>query len=207
VTLYWACTYWQEQQEKTGSEIAEGISLALNRFGTHMLECMFGIYRSAQHDDMRMTKMVEVQATGIMIQEIMKELELHPYIRRHKIDAGCTLTGDNLDGITIDFSTCMTQIDLINVQVTRQKEFERINNEIENAEGDKRALKYRYKNFIAEYQEKCDEFVAPFRELLRQLTHARDRFITKKEVKTTPLSNPRMQWTRHSGGRMAWEEP
>jgi hypothetical protein len=210
VTLYWACSYWKEQQEDP--KIKEKIDLPLNRLGTHMLECFFGICRSSEHDDVRMKKMLEVQATGVMIQEIMMKLELHPYIRRHKIDAGCTLTGDNLDGVTIDFSGCMRGIDLINVRVTEQqkmeaktKEFEETNG-YQEADGDPEGLRFMYDESVRKYNAHCDELVGPFRDLLNELTRVGDKFVKSKVVKTSELSNPRMYWTKKtSNGKMAWQ--
>jgi hypothetical protein len=81
----------------------EGIQLALERIGSHDCECHFGTTRSVLRGDTRWTNFFQAQVTAVLIQRTMKEQDLHPYIRRFKTEAGCTLMDPEHETIDIEF--------------------------------------------------------------------------------------------------------
>jgi hypothetical protein len=78
VALYWAI--W-----KYGPEM----DLALYRIGSHSVECLFGMTRSMLNNDMRWASFLSTQAKAMMIHNMMRGMELHPYIRRFLNEGGC----------------------------------------------------------------------------------------------------------------------
>jgi hypothetical protein len=65
--------------------------LALNRIGTHSVECLFGTTRSVLRGDTRWERFLSAQVDAALIRQIQDECNLHPYIRRHKTVAGSTI--------------------------------------------------------------------------------------------------------------------
>jgi hypothetical protein len=70
--------------------------LALGRISSHPCECHFGTVRSTLNGDTRAKSFVRAEINAVLIRRSMVHLGLHPYIRRFKTDAGCTLTPDSL---------------------------------------------------------------------------------------------------------------
>jgi hypothetical protein len=95
VGLYWAIETWGETQW--------GFCLALSRIGSHSCECHFGLTRSTLNGDPRWERFLAAQVTAALIDRLMWQLGLSPYVRRFKNAAGYTLRGDEPPEIDIDF--------------------------------------------------------------------------------------------------------
>jgi hypothetical protein len=79
-------------------------SLPLGRIGTHSVECHFGTTRSLLRGDTRWKQFLGKQADSIIIQRLLKELGLKPYIRRFKSVSGATImAADDANLITVRF--------------------------------------------------------------------------------------------------------
>jgi hypothetical protein len=95
VGLYWAIDTWGETQW--------GFCLALCRIGSHSCECHFGLTRSTLNGDPRWKRFLAAQVTAALIDRLMWQLGLSPYIRRFKNAAGYTLRADEPPAIDISF--------------------------------------------------------------------------------------------------------
>jgi hypothetical protein len=62
--------------------------LALNRIGTHPVECLFGTTCSVLRGDTWWERFLSAQVDAVMIGEIQEQLCLRPYIRRQNTVAG-----------------------------------------------------------------------------------------------------------------------
>jgi hypothetical protein len=107
VGLYWAIERWGHTQF--------GFCLALARIGSHSCECHFGITRSALNGETRWCRFVAAQVTASLIHRILWELDISPYIRRFKSEAGTTLD-PNAPGV-VEMSFEMT-IELMALTLT-----------------------------------------------------------------------------------------
>jgi hypothetical protein len=90
IGLYWAI-----------NEYPEG--LRLGRIGSHSVECLFGTTRSMLRGDTRWGRFLGAEVDAIMVQKILKEFDMQPYIRRFRNISGCTLMGDSPELIDIAF--------------------------------------------------------------------------------------------------------
>jgi hypothetical protein len=75
------------------AENTEDMLLALERIGSHSVECHFGTTRSTLSGDTRRDSFFKAQVKAVLIQRTMADLSLPPCIRRFKSDPGCTLFG------------------------------------------------------------------------------------------------------------------
>jgi hypothetical protein len=83
VGLYWSIMKWSEDP---------CYPLALNRVSSHPVECHFGTTRSTLDGDARWESFLNAEISAILIRRSIAHLELRPYIRRFRTEAGCTLT-------------------------------------------------------------------------------------------------------------------
>jgi hypothetical protein len=141
VSIYWALdSYLNMPAEEKGT-------LALNRIGTHSLECGFGEYRSVLRHDTRKSSMISVQAASIAVREVMGTMYIDAFIDRFKETAGCTL--NKADGtVQVDFYGILEPVSQISAIIRSQK-----------------MLKKGSQGYI----EKCAVLVRPFQELLVKL--------------------------------------
>jgi hypothetical protein len=69
--------------------------LALSRFGTHSIECHFGITRGIMKGDARLSRFLAAQKKATLVRHIMQEYEFPEYQRRFRHnEGGITLTKD-----------------------------------------------------------------------------------------------------------------
>jgi hypothetical protein len=90
IGLYWAINQYPE-------------GLRLGRIGTHSVECLFGTTRSMLRGDTRWDRFLGAQVDAIIVQKLLKEFDLQPYIRRFRNISGVTLMGDNSELIDVSF--------------------------------------------------------------------------------------------------------
>jgi hypothetical protein len=87
----------------------EPIDLALGRIGSHSVECFFGTTRSQLRGDTRWEKFLKAELKTVLIRRLMKKLNLQPYIRRFKNEAGITIGipryGNGQNGWTMGFAS------------------------------------------------------------------------------------------------------
>jgi hypothetical protein len=78
--------------------------LALNRIGSHSLECHFGMTRSTRNGDPRWDRFFSSQVKAVIIHGLMRRLGFHSYIQRFAMPAGCVVPphSDQLVQIGID---------------------------------------------------------------------------------------------------------
>jgi hypothetical protein len=69
--------------------------LALDRISSHPCECHFGTVRSTLNGETRAKSFSMAGINAVLIRRSMVHLGLHPFIRRFKTDAGCTLTPES----------------------------------------------------------------------------------------------------------------
>jgi hypothetical protein len=98
VGLYWAI------QKFTGPEYrAMGFELALNRIGTHPVECHFGMTRSTLNGDPRWERFFSAQVKAVLIRRVMYRLKIPAYIRRFTQPAGCLVRQDDQYSVSLKF--------------------------------------------------------------------------------------------------------
>jgi hypothetical protein len=103
----------------------DGFQLALGRIGTHSVECHFGITRSSLRGEARLEKFVSAQVTAVLIQKLMRDLDIHPYIRRFKNVSGVTLVHDGEYSVDMDMSGLHSSVDSLFVVLGRSEDPER----------------------------------------------------------------------------------
>jgi hypothetical protein len=99
IGLYWAI-----------NEYPEG--LGLGRIGTHSVECLFGTTRSMLRGDTQWSRFLGAQVDAIMVQKILREFNMQPYIRRFRNVSGCTLVADDSRLINIAFDGIPLKLEL-----------------------------------------------------------------------------------------------
>jgi hypothetical protein len=67
------------------------MDLELGPIGSHSVECLFGTTRSKPTGNARWEKFLKAELKAVSIRRLMKELDLHPYIRCLKNEAGITM--------------------------------------------------------------------------------------------------------------------
>jgi hypothetical protein len=100
----------------------EGVQLALERIGSHDCECHFGTTRSTLRGDARWLSFFLAQVNAELIHRAISDLGLHPYIRRFKSDAGCTLPGPDQEIVDFEFEDMRPNIELIVSHLTQGDE-------------------------------------------------------------------------------------
>jgi hypothetical protein len=101
IGLRLAIEQWGEQPE---------FFLALGRLGSHSVDCHFGTTRSTCHGDARWKEFLGAEVDAELIRRFMRELELRPYIRRFKSEAGCTLDPANPGRVGVPFPDIIKRI-------------------------------------------------------------------------------------------------
>jgi hypothetical protein len=100
-SLYYAVERWGDSEE---------FWLALNRISSHPCECHFGMTRSTLKNDPREDRFLSAEVDAALIHDIMRELDLPPYIRRFKTEGGCTLGPPSSDLVYVPFGDIIAQI-------------------------------------------------------------------------------------------------
>jgi hypothetical protein len=95
--------YWAIQKYCTDEYLAAGFELALNRIGTHSVECHFGMTRSTLNGDPRWERFFAAQVKAVIIRRAMRRLGFGPYIRRFSQPAGCVVRPDREDSVFLKF--------------------------------------------------------------------------------------------------------
>jgi hypothetical protein len=97
-------TLWTEDMCRRGCNECGGLRLAIEQWGedpefllalgrlaSYPVECHFGATRSTCSGDARWKEFLRAEVEAVLIRRFMRELDLRPYIRRFKSEAGCTL--------------------------------------------------------------------------------------------------------------------
>lgn len=106
------------RQVRTG-EWGDNFELALNRIGSHSVECHFGMTRSTLRGDPRWLRFFSAQISAVIIQRIMRDLEFHPYIRRFVMTVGCVLHLDTAESVTVDLGDIIARVQQLSLMVSR----------------------------------------------------------------------------------------
>jgi hypothetical protein len=93
--------YWAIQKFCTPEYMAAGFKLALNRIGTHPVECHFGMTRSTLNGDPRWERFFSAQVKAVMIRRVMRRLKIKSYIRRFSQPAGCEVPQDTESSVSL----------------------------------------------------------------------------------------------------------
>jgi hypothetical protein len=105
-------TLWSREMCTRGCNLCVGLywaiitfpnCLPLGRIGTHSVECLFGTTRSMLRGDTSWGHFLGTEVDAIMTQNMCKELDIQPYIRRFKKASGCTVMDDTEKLITVLF--------------------------------------------------------------------------------------------------------
>jgi hypothetical protein len=91
----------------------EDLLLAIQRIGSHDCVCHFGTTRSTLRGDTRWTSFFTAQVNAVLIHRAMTDLGLHPYIRRLRSVADCTLLGPDHGTVDVRFEHMLHKIDQI----------------------------------------------------------------------------------------------
>jgi hypothetical protein len=103
VALYMACTEWADSKDK--------IALALNRIGTHSVECFFGMMRSVMRGDARFKILIDAEVNAILVKQLLADFNVSPRIRRFINAGGCTLTKEKPGKMKVNFAAIREHID------------------------------------------------------------------------------------------------
>jgi hypothetical protein len=93
--------YWAIQKFCTPEYMASGFRLALNRIGTHPVECHFGMTRSTLNGDPRWDRFFSAQVKAVLIRRVMHRLKIRSYIRRFSEPAGCDVPPDRESSVSL----------------------------------------------------------------------------------------------------------
>jgi hypothetical protein len=99
--LYWAITKYGGHPD---------FELALNRIGSHLVECHFDITRSTLKGDKRWEQFFAAQIKAVMLQKVMRRLHFPPYIWRFAMPAGSVVRPDTEKSIHLDFGNIIDGI-------------------------------------------------------------------------------------------------
>jgi hypothetical protein len=111
VGLYWAIRMWQRPANS-------GFELALNRIGSHSVECHFGMTRSTLNCDTRWLRFFSAQVTAVLIQKEMRKLTFRPYIRRFAMSAGCIVLPDTCESVQVEMRDIIERIETVSLQLS-----------------------------------------------------------------------------------------
>jgi hypothetical protein len=84
--------------------------LALGRLASYPVECHFGTTRSTCKGDARWKEFLRAEVDAVLIRRFMRELDLRPYIRRFKSEAGCTIDPKNPGQVGVPFPDIIKRI-------------------------------------------------------------------------------------------------
>lgn len=111
VGLYWAIRMSQRPEN-------DGLEAALNRIGSHSVECHFGMTRSTLNCDTRWERFFSAQVTAVLIQKVIRKLGFHLYIRRLAMPAGCIVLPDTRKSIRVEMGDIIERIENVSLQMS-----------------------------------------------------------------------------------------
>jgi hypothetical protein len=116
-------TLWTEDMCRRGCNECIGLRLALEQWGedpefllalgrlaSYPVECHFGTTRSTCKGDARWKEFLRAEVDSILIRRFMRELDLRPYIRRFKSEAGCTIDPKKPGQVGVPFPDIINRI-------------------------------------------------------------------------------------------------
>jgi hypothetical protein len=121
VALYWEISDWYYDPNCT-------YPLALSRFGTHSIECHFGITRSIMKGDARLERFLSAQMKAVLVRNIIREYQFPGYLRRFRHnEGGITLTkaAVTIPMKGVDFEQTVDELQKIVLTLTRQSSCKR----------------------------------------------------------------------------------
>jgi hypothetical protein len=93
--------------------------LALDRVGSHSVECHFGMTRSTIAGDPRWESFLSAQVCAVIIRRVMRRLGFGPYIQSFAMAAGCVVRLDAPDLMNVDFWSILGDIDALSFHMGR----------------------------------------------------------------------------------------
>jgi hypothetical protein len=94
--------YWAIRKYCAPEYLNAGFQLALNRIGTHPVECHFGMTRSTLNGDPRWERFFAAQVKAVIIHRVMRRLGFRSYIRRFSEPAGCVVPHNSEESVFIN---------------------------------------------------------------------------------------------------------
>jgi hypothetical protein len=127
--------------------------LALSRFGTHSIECHFGITRSIMKGDARLERFLSAQMNAVLVREIAFEFQLPGFLRRFRQNEGGIVLTKDMEFIPmpdLDFDQATDQLkNIVSILIVQSNCEEGSAKYLETAEPVMRTMR-RYFSYLYE---------------------------------------------------------